>query len=88
MGFVYGRSSKTLHPLGRCVARKMSASDPQRKKNFTETIHASYGHLDPPPIVVTVSLDVTSEQAADTAVKVVKRHVSSIDILISNAGHL
>lgn len=66
----------------------MSASDPQRKKNFTETIHASYGHLDPPPIVVTVSLDVTSEQAADTAVKVVKRHVSSIDILISNAGHL
>ena len=36
---------------------------------------------------MTVSLDVTSEQATDTAVELVKRHVSSLDIFINNAGY-
>ena len=39
LGFVYRRSSKTLHPLGRFVTREMSAAGPQRGQNFTETVH-------------------------------------------------
>lgn len=51
-------------------------------------IEASYGHLTPAPKVVTVSLDVTSEESVDAAVAAVQQHVASIDILINNAGHL
>lgn len=38
--------------------------------------------------VIKLSLDVTSESDVDAAVKTVKQHVSSIDILINNAGYL
>ncbi|KAJ3493914.1 hypothetical protein NLG97_g4425 [Lecanicillium saksenae] len=51
-------------------------------------IESLYGHLNPAPNVVTISLDVTSEDAVDAALEVVKKHVSSIDILINNAGCL
>lgn len=40
------------------------------------------------PIVIPISLDVTSEDGVDAAVDYVKRRVSSVDILINNAGHL
>ncbi|OAQ71343.1 oxidoreductase, short chain dehydrogenase/reductase family [Pochonia chlamydosporia 170] len=38
--------------------------------------------------VIKLSLDVTSEKEVDAAFEVVKQHVSSIDILINNAGYL
>lgn len=41
-----------------------------------------------PSKVITISLDVTSDKEVDAAVKVVKQHVSSIDVLVNNAGYL
>lgn len=51
-------------------------------------IHSLYGHLNPAPTVLTLTLDVTSEADVDAAVAAVKQHVTAIDILINNAGHL
>ena len=41
-----------------------------------------------PSEVITICLDVTSEEEVDTAVKLAKQHVSSIDVLVDNAGYL
>lgn len=44
--------------------------------------------LDPAPKVVSLVLDVTSQDSVDAALATVTQHVSSIDVLINNAGHL
>lgn len=44
--------------------------------------------LDPTPKIVSLVLDVTSQGSVDAALVTVSQHVSSIDILINNAGHL
>lgn len=49
---------------------------------------ASSGASDSLPTVIKLYLDVTSEKDVDSAAEVVKQHVSSIDILINNAGYL
>lgn len=44
--------------------------------------------LRPAVNVIVLSLDVTSEESVDAALLAVSKHVSSIDILINNAGYL
>ncbi|TQS32764.1 hypothetical protein Golomagni_06913 [Golovinomyces magnicellulatus] len=50
-------------------------------------IQSSCKSMTQPPTIITVSLDITSSESVDAAVAALKdHHVSSIDILINNAG--
>lgn len=53
-----------------------------------DEITGEIASLYPTVRVITLSLDVTSEESVDAAVAAAVRHVSSIDILINNAGYL
>lgn len=77
--------------IGRAIALAFA------RAGASTLILAARSHLDDlkveilsiaPSEVITVCLDVTSEEEVDSAVKLAKQHVSSIDVLVNNAGYL
>lgn len=86
--FITGASRGIGRATALAFARSGASTLILAARSGLDDIKAEILSLQPTVEVVLLSLDVTSEESVDAAVVAVSKYVSSIDILINNAGYL